>query len=746
MPEFSFAFFFKFSNNSNMEKKFYRLINIFLLITIVSCKTGIKKNYEDWKVYGGTKDAIHYSSLTEVDTNNVSRLKIAWVYHTGDADTGSSTQIQCNPIIVDDILYALTPKMKLFSLNAETGKQNWVFDPDISININTNARQKAVRPSLNSGRGVTYWTDGKDDKRIFFTAGSYLICVNASTGKPVSTFGNDGSIDLHDGLGRDVKDRFITSNTPGVIYKDILIMGSRVAENATAAPGDVRAYDVRTGKQRWSFHTIPQPDEYGYDSYEDKNAWQHLGGANDWAGMSLDEEKGIVFLSTGSVSFDFYGGKRLGDDLFANCVIALNAATGKRIWHYQTIHHDLWDRDLPTPPLLVAIIKDGKKIDAAVQTTKSGFIFLFDRETGKPIYPVEEKTVPSVSELEGERPSLTQPFPTLPKPFVRQSLSENDLNNLIPDSSYQDIKKKLASYKTGNIFNPPSREGTIIFPGFDGGAEWGGPAVDLFTGILYVNASEMPWILTMIDVTNNEKSNETYLQAGQRLYMQHCITCHGPERKGGGNYPSLINVNKKYNEADFDKLISNGRKMMPSFNILTTEEKNALASFILELKKNQPEKFIAQAKSKDTYIELPYTNTGYNKFLTKEGYPAVKPPWGTLTAINLNTAEVVWKDTLGDYPELKAKGIHSGTENYGGPVVTAGGLVFIAATSDSKIRAFNKRTGKLLWEADLPACGFATPAVYNIKAKQYLVIACGGGKLKTKSGDAYVAFALPDNK
>jgi len=716
-----------------------------ILIIAFSCKTSVKESYKNWNVYGGTKDAMHYSSLTEVDTNNVSQLRVAWTYHTGDADTATHSQIQCNPVIIDGVMYALTPAMKLFALDAATGKKIWVFDPKISIAGDTNVQTKSLT-FLNTGRGVTWWTDGKEDKRIFYTAGYYLICVNANTGKVIPTFGENGHIDLHDGLGRDVKDRFITSNTPGVIYKDLLIMGSRVAEDATAAPGHIRAYNVITGKQQWIFHTIPQPGEFGYDSYEDKNAWQHLGSANNWAGMSLDEQRGIVFVPTGSVAFDFYGGKRLGDDLFANCVVALDAASGKRIWHFQTVHHDMWDRDLPTAPILVTITKDEKKIDAAVQTTKSGFIFLFDRETGKPIYPVEEKHVPTQSELEGEKPSPAQPFPTLPKPFVRQILNKDDLNNLVPDSSYQDIKKRLASYKTGNMFNPPSKEGTVIFPGFDGGAEWGGPAVDPSTGILYVNASEMPWVLTMIDVKNDEKINETYLQAGQRLYVKRCVACHGPERKGGGNYPSLIDVNKKYNAAAFDQLISNGRKMMPAFNTLSAEEKSAIASFILDIKHNQTKRFIPPLETKDPYMELPYTNTGYNKFLTKEGYPAVKPPWGTLTAINLNTAEVVWKDTLGDYPELKAKGIHSGTENYGGPVVTAGGLVFIAATSDSKIRAFNKRTGQLLWETELPASGFATPAVYNLNGKEYIVIACGGGKLKTKSGDAYVAFALPHDK
>ncbi len=716
-----------------------------VVIVVASCKTPVKESYKNWEVYGGTKDAMHYSSLTEVDTNNVSRLRVAWKYNTGDVDTASHSQIQCNPVIIDGIMYALTPKMKMFAVDAATGKQIWVFDPIAFIAGDTSDQAKEAT-NLNNGRGVTYWTDGKGDKRIFYCAGYYLFCVNATTGKAIKTFGQNGRVDLHDGLGRDVKDRFITSNTPGVIYKNLLIMGTRVAEDATAAPGHIRAYNVVTGKREWIFHTIPQPGEFGYDSYEDKNAWQHLGSANSWAGMSVDEHRGIVFVPTGSVAFDFYGGKRLGDDLFANCVLALDAATGKRIWHFQTVHHDVWDRDLPAVPVLATIMKDGKKIDAVIQTTKSGFIFLFDRETGKPIYPVEEKPVPAESELIGEKLSPTQPIPTLPKPFVRQVLNEDDLNNLVPDSSYNDLKKRLASYKTGNMFNPPSKEGTVIFPGFDGGGEWGGPAFDPSTGILYVNASEMPWILTMIDVNNDEKNNETYLQAGQRLYMQRCVACHGPERKGGGNYPSLIDVNKKYNAATFNQLVSNGRKMMPAFNTISDEEKNAIASFILDMKNIQNKKFIPAAKTKDPYLQLPYTNTGYNKFLTKEGYPAVKPPWGTLTAINLNTTQVIWRDTLGDYPDLKARGIHSGTENYGGPVVTAGGLVFIAATSDSKIRAFNKRTGQLLWEADLPASGFATPAVYNVSGKQYLVIACGGGKLKTKSGDAYVAFALPDNK
>jgi quinoprotein glucose dehydrogenase len=719
------------------------LLSTIILMLISSCASNEEDSYKNWNVYGGTKDALHYSSLKEIDTNNVTQLKVAWVYHTGDADTSIHTQIQCNPIIVDSIMYAISAKLKLLALNAATGKTKWIFDPVIALATDSLPSSKLAAVFSNACRGVAYWTDGKDDNRIFYTVGYYLICVNANSGKLMKTFGKNGRIDLHDGFGRNVNNLYITSTTPGTIYKNLLILGSRVAEDATAAPGDIRAFDVITGKQEWIFHTIPHPGEYGYDTWEDKDAWQHLGGANNWSGMSLDEKRGIVFVPTGSISFDFYGGKRLGNNLFGNSILALDAATGKRIWHFQTVHHDMWDRDLPAAPLLVTIAKDGKKIDALAQTTKSGFVFLFNRETGDPVYPINEIPVPTQTELIGENPSPTQPVPTLPKPFARQLVSESDLNNLVSDSSYNDIKERLGGYKTGNIFNPPSKEGTIIFPGFDGGAEWGGPAFDPSSGILYVNANEMPWVLTMIDVKQQEPIHETYFQAGKRLYVQNCVTCHGPDRKGSGSYPSLIGVNKKYKEASFEQLISNGRKMMPAFNRLSEEEKDALAAFILDVKSNQNKNFTEMAMPKNPYLQLPYTSTGYNKFLTKEGYPAIRPPWGTLTAINLNTAEIVWKDTLGDYPELKAKGIHSGTENYGGPVVTAGGLLFIAATSDHKIRAFNKRTGKLLWEADLPAAGFATPAVYAVNGKQYIVIACGGGKLNKISGDAYVAFSLP---
>jgi len=727
-----------------MKSIFFFLLSVYVS-TIVSCSDSATRNH-GWEAYGGSKNNDRYSALTMIDTGNVTQLKVAWVYHTGDSVKMS--QIQANPLIIDSILYGVSPKLKLFALSAATGRQKWVFDP-------YDVRDTTVKGGyfiMNTCRGLTYYTDGKNDKRIFFGASSNLFCVDANTGQLISSFGDKGKIDLHNDLGRDVTNFFIAATTPGVIYKDMLILGDRVDEGAAAAPGHIRAYDVHTGKLRWIFHTIPHPGEEGYETWDDKEAYQHIGGANSWSGLSLDEEKGILFAPTGSASYDFYGGKRTGANLFANSVLAIDANTGKRIWHFQTVHHDVWDRDLPTAPVLITITKDarpddpvgrGKKIEAVAQLTKSGFIFLFERTTGKPIYPVNEVPVPTESELPGEKLSPTQPFPSFPAPFVRQVLTEKDLNTIVADSSQADIKSRLATYKTGLMFNAPSKQGTIIFPGYDGGAEWGGPAYDRETGVIYINANEMAWVLTMKEGQKAVKTVETNLQAGQRLYTNTCMRCHGSNMEGSGNIPALLNLNTKYTEQQVIDIITTGRRMMPALSQLSESEKTAIASFVMDNKKAQKEKFIPPVRKEDEYYNIPYTSTGYNKFLTKEGYPAVAPPWGTLNAIDLNSGKLVWKMPLGEYPELKAKGVPpTGTENYGGPVVTAGGLLFIAATRDGKFRAFNKRTGQLLWETDLPAPGFATPSVYSIDGKQYIVIACGGGKLGTKSGDAYVAFAL----
>ncbi|MBS1751468.1 MAG: PQQ-binding-like beta-propeller repeat protein [Bacteroidetes bacterium] len=715
----------------------YRLFALLILTLFFSCTQ--KNKSVGWPVYGGSKESTHYSPLEQIDTSNASQLQVAWEYHTGDGD--SQTQIQVNPLIIDSTMFIISPHLKLIALDAATGKQRWIYDP-VKDTAGTSNNSKQFM--YNVCRGLSCYTDPSGKRRLFYSANAKLYCIDAITGSPISEFGNNGRIDLHNDLGRQTKDLYVASTTPGMIYKDMIIVGTRVSEGAEAAPGHIRAYDVHTGKLHWIFHTIPHPGEPGYETWDDSLAYKYIGGANAWAGFSLDEEKGILFAPTGSASFDFYGGKRTGNNLYANCVLALDATTGKRIWHFQTVHHDVWDRDLPTAPVLVTISRsDGTKMPAVAQVTKSGYVFLLERTTGKPVYPVNEIPVPTISELTGEKLSPTQPVPSLPAPFARQLLTEKDLNTLVPDSSYQDIRERLSKYKTGNMFTPPSKEGTVIFPGFDGGAEWGGPAYDPATGILYVNASEMPWVLTMVDVKKEKNKRETNLEAGKRIYTANCMSCHGSNMQGAGDYPSLRAINKKYNEQQFMDLLSSGRRMMPAFNQLPDNDKKALAAYILEESAAQRQLYTETVTEADVYHQLPYNSTGYHKFITKEGYPAVSPPWGTLNAINLNTGVLVWKQVLGDYPELKAKGYHTGTENYGGPVVTAGGIICIAATSDSKFRVFNKVNGKLLWETDLPAPGFATPAVYSVNSKQYIVIACGGGKLGKKSGDSYIAFALP---
>ncbi|MDB5022336.1 MAG: PQQ-binding-like beta-propeller repeat protein [Mucilaginibacter sp.] len=707
-----------------------------LFVFFCSCKNNSTDETTSWGVYGGSKKSQHYSSLKQIDTANVRQLQVAWIYHTNDADTAAHSQIQCNPIVVNGLLYGTSPRLRLFAVNAATGVQKWVFNPV------GNTNSSPANFGMNNNRGVTYWEGGRD-KRILYCAGSNIYAVNAENGRLVASFGNKGKVDLHKDLGRDAKNSYITATTPGIIYKDLYIIGSRVNETADAAPGHIRAYDVHTGKLKWVFHTIPYPGEYGYNTWEDTLAYKHIGSANSWSGFSLDEKRGLLFAPTGSAAYDFYGGKRKGRGLFANCVLALDAATGRLVWHYQVIHHDIWDKDLPTAPVLVTLRRQGKDVDAVAQPTKHGFIFVLDRSTGKPLFPVKETAVPVNSELAGEKPWPRQPIPTLPVPFTRQTFTEKDINPYLTDRSKAEVLKRLRRYRYGSMFLPPGKIPSVIFPGFDGGAEWGGPAYDPASGILYINANEMAWVMTMIDSKQDASKSETFNQAGVRLFTNNCMGCHGQDRKGTGNYPSLINIGSKYKDGQINALLQNGRRMMPSFKQLTDQERQAIIAYVTTNKKTGMSAFAAVHKAVDPYLDIPYQMTGYNKFLSKEGLPAIAPPWGTLNAVNLNTGKMVWRVALGNDTAFTQKGRPAkGTENYGGPVVTAGGLIFIAATKDGKIRAFNKRNGKLEWEAKLPASGFATPSVYDIDGTEYVVIACGGGKLRTTSGDAYVAFAL----
>lgn len=687
-----------------------------LLLLISSTKTPTNT---DWTSYNGGDDCNHFSPLSQINPSNVSQLKLAWEYTSDGADTvKNTTQIQCNPLIINGVLYGVSAGSQVFALNAATGQELW----------KTSLQDKTFNMT---SRGVTYWTDEKE-ARIFFAFGAFLYALDAQTGQIIPTFGTNGKIHLIDGLKRPGADEYVISNTPAVVFKNILIVGTRVSESATALLGDIRAYDVKTGEKIWTFHTIPHPNEYGYDTWEKQN-YQNLGGANNWMGMAIDRQRGIVYAPTGSAAFDFYGGNRKGDNLFANCLLALDAATGKRLWHFQTVHHDIWDRDIPAPPNLFSITQNGQKIDAVSVLSKQGFMFVFDRVTGKPIFPILEKPVPS-SEIKGEKAAKTQPIPVLPEHFTRQSFTENDVNDFAPNRA--EIIAELRKANTGQPFIPLGKNKTIFFPGTDGGAQWGGAAVDE-NSMMYIPAKENPVYSSLVEI--QKPDNKKLFSTGKQLYQTHCGACHGANREGneGGTNPSLRKIETKYDEAALLQLIAKGRGMMPAFTQLKEAEKKAIIKFLLGEK--------ATAKANNSQLSTaPYTHTGYNRWYDSVGYPVSRPPWGTLTAMDMNTGKKRWQIPLGEYPELTAKGIPpTGTDNYGSAAVTAGGILFIAATKDQQFRAIDRQTGRILWQVALPAAGYASPSVYAVNGKQYVVIACGGGKLKTKSSDRYLAFALP---
>lgn len=686
----------------------------------------------NWATYLGDKASSHYSTLKQITPRNVGKLEVAWTYRAGGMDTNNRTQIQCNPLVIDGVLYGTTPDLQLFALNAATGVELWRFNPTSVKGI--------TKAGVN--RGLVYWADG-DDRRILFGCDHFLHAINASNGQRVASFGDGGAIDLKKDLGRDVSSLALQSSTPGVLYGDLLIMGMRLGEGpAPVAPGYIRAFNVRTGKLAWMFRTIPQPGEFGYDTWP-PNAYQYTGAANVWTGFALDEKRGIVFCPTGSAAFDFWGGNRIGQNLFANCLIALDAKTGQRLWHQQLVRHDLWDRDLPAPPNLLTVTHRGKRIDAVAQVTKSGHVFVFDRETGEPLFPIREVPVP-MSDLQGESAWPTQPIPTKPAPFSRQLFTYDDITDISPESHRQ-VLERFAKIRPHTPYLPPSRDGSIVFPGFDGGAEWGGAATDP-DGVLYVNGNEMPWVLTMVET--KRKGTEP-LASGEAIFTQICAACHGIDRQGNKaqNVPSLVDVEQRLKKPDVLALLKTGKGVMPSFDFLTENQRQLVVDYLLGTALAPPVNDAGRKEELggvDVLGTIPYTMTGYHRWLDTNGYPAIKPPWGTLNAIDLNTGEYRWRVTLGEWPELTAKGVPpTGTENYGGPVVTAGGLVFIAASRDEHLRAFDRKTGKELWKAKLPAAGYATPATYSVNGRQYIVIACGGGKIGTKSGDAYVAFALP---
>lgn len=673
---------------------------------------GAEAKNVDWPVYLGGKGRVLYSPLQQINRDTVSRLEIAWTY-----DTGEKGEYQANNLIVDGVLYTPAPSRKVIALDATTGKELWKWDPATERSGKGSTRQ----------RGLVHWrNDTGGEQRLFTGVGGYLFALDAKTGAVIRGFGDNGSVALGSGL-----------NTPGVIYKDLLILGG------VGGKGAVRALDVRTGEQRWIFHLIPRPGEVGHDTWP-ADAYKTATGAMPWCGQSLDEGRGIVYVATKTAEPDFYGGDRHGMNLFANCVLALNASTGERLWHFQIVHHDLLDKDLPCPPVLLTVNHGGKRIDAVAQGTKHGLLFVFNRVTGEPLWPIEEKPVPA-SDLRGEKAWPTQPFPSKPAPLMRQGYAEADASTISPETAQMTLERIRASPNFGP-FPAPSLNETIMFPGFDGGMEWGGGATDP-DGIYYVNVNEMPWLVQMVET---RRADGSPLTPGEQDYMINCGACHGLDRKGNpaAGFPPLLDVAKRKTRTEIELITRQGGGRMPGFAAMPENKRTAIINYVLN---EVPSASRKEAGVPDTAVAAgaakppSYAFAGFRRWLDKEGYPAIKPPWGTLNAVDLNTGEIKWKVPLGEYAALTARGIApTGTENYGGPVVTAGGLIFIGATADETFRAFDKDNGRVLWKAALPFGGNATPSTYTVNGRQFVVISAGGGKSGRPAGGMLVAFALPD--
>ena len=777
-----------------------------LLVAFASAPFSTAQSQLGWPVYNGGIDGDHYSKLTQITRDNVHLLKQAWAY-----DTGEKGGLQTNPLVVGRTLYAYTPKTEVIALDAATGKLKWKFDSGIV----------AGQPA----RGMSYWNDGERG-RIYAAVMNFLFCLDAETGKLITSFGENGRMDLRKGLAGDYSALSVALTTPGIIYKDMIIVGGRNPETHPAPPGYIQAFDLRSGKLRWTFHTIPLPGEPGYETWP-KDAYKNAGAANNWCGMALDAERGIVYVPTGSAVMDFWGGDRLGDDLYANTLLALDANTGKRTWHFQGVHHDIWDRDFPSPPALFTVERDGKRIDAIAQTTKQGYLYLFNRVTGEPLAPIHEYPYPT-STIPGEVTAKTQPKPDWPEPYARQKLTADMMTNRTPAAHDWAVKTFQNDRYGGQFFPLALTQDTIIFPGFDGGAEWGGPAVDPVHDVLFVNENEMAWVAAL---TPSKAGSP-----GEQVYQSQCAMCHGMDRAGSPPaFPSLVDIDKKLTPDKITATIHQGVGRMPSFPNIEGERLNALLSYLrtgaaappkeleaapapahaasaasdpagaavfhekcaachgaqregtpaapslvgvgARLDAAQVTELIHKGKGRMPpanvqgpdleallrFLEVgstvkaqeanpeewsnKYTFMGYRKFLDPDGYPAIAPPWGTLNAIDLKTGKYLWKIPFGEYPELAKQGMkNTGSENYGGPVVTASGVLFIGATVyDHKLHAFDSSTGKLLWEAEMPFSGVATPATYMVDGRQYVVIAASNARTPNDpQGGMYVAFALPE--
>ena len=728
------------------SKRLFLLLSIIVLTIYSGCKIYTKKNQinldRTWSVYKADAEGTGYSILDEINKNTIQSLEIAWTHKFSDAPPGSrGGNSESNPIVVDGVMYTLSARHRVYALDAATGKQIWAFDP-----FNGEA-------GGGIGRGVTYWEEGSD-KRILLTAGDKLYALNAQTGLAISSFGNNGWVSMNIGMRGDPDKISVIPTSPGIVFKNLLIIGNEVSELYGAEPGHVRAYDIKSGKLEWTFHTVPQPGEFGYDTWP-KDAWKYVGGTNNWGGMSLDTKRGMVFFATGSPTYDYYGKDRIGKNLFGNSVVALDAATGKYRWHFQTVHHDLWDYDLPAPPNLITVLHKGKKIDAVAQTSKLGYIYTFNRDTGEPLFPILEKPVPA-SDIPGEQAWPTQPIPTKPAPYSRQFVTKDDIINY-SKGSYDTLMMRFNAFRYEGPFTPPSLQGTFMLPGSRGGSSWGGGTVDPAKGIIYVKSNDSPEIATMKKVVENETSNLSVFNQGKALYSTYCVSCHMPDKNGdeSGN-PSLLAIETRLSREDALNKIKRGGGKMPSFASVIAGKEEAIISYLFDkessaARPSREQSFLKEIQENElanksgiiTPKEDKYLNlTAYGQFLDNQRRPGIKPPWGQLHAINLNTGEFEWSVTLGNQPEGQLPGAaETGASGSAGPLLTKGGLLFIGSTRDRKFRAFDQKTGEKIWETTLPGIANANPSTYWSKGKQYIAISVGGDA--DNPAGYIITFALP---
>jgi quinoprotein glucose dehydrogenase len=683
----------------------------------------------NWHRSHGDATSSRYSALKEINKGNVNQLRVAWTYHSKDG----TNNIQCNPIVVDGLLVTPTPGHQMVAINAETGEERWRFRPEMPKSL----RQEDPP----ARRGLVYW-GGEPKKpkrqprklsgsrtgavqnagaRILFAAGDWIYALEPKTGKPIATFGENG------------RTRIATGGTvAGAVFRNVFVIAG--------FHRDVFGYDVRDGSLLWTFHTVPQPGEFGHETWsstlENRKGWD---GANCWGGLALDEQRGIVFIATSSPKPDFDGTRHRGNNLFSNCVLALDALTGERWWHFQELRHGIWDIDLPAPPNLVTIMREGRRVDAVAQVTKLGNTLLLDRETGQPIFQLRMRRAPT-SKLPGEWTAPYQPAPQLPEPFCRQVFTRDEVTTR-SEESRDFIEKRIANANFGWCAPFEEAKPTIVF-NIHGGAEWTGAAFDPTSGRLYISANELPWAITVFTDDPEPPRDPKNPTLGETLFQTNCASCHGPDRRGIGTAPPLRGLRHRLKDEEVLELLKTGRNVMPVAPAMSEEEQKALLDYLFL--RDQPEWKPSEAKP-----ERPaYTSGGYPKLLDQDGYPGCKPPWGTLNCLDLNTGKLRWQVPLGEYPELTAQGVpKTGTENFGGAIVTAGGLVFCSGTRDKKIRAFDKETGDELWSYTLPLHGTAPPATYSVNGRQFLVIpATGGGKLGGATGDEWVAFALAEAK